>query len=129
VKLLNFGHPITEEQQQQIERVLGLDVKDDWLEIIDIRCQLDIDGPFDIQAQNLADECALDADEWQTEALIVNPPALSSAAVMLLAEIHGRCGYYPPCVRLKKADGLPPRYELTEVMDVDGQRQKARQRR
>ena len=94
-----------------------------------MRCQLDIDGPFDLQAENLADECGLTAEEWQTEALLLNPRALATAAVMLLAEVHGRCGYYPPCIRLKKADGLPPRYELAEVMDVDGQRQKARQRR
>lgn len=128
--LLNFSHPITEKQQGQIERALNMDIARDKLDVKDIPCQMDIGAPFGDQVAALADACGFTPSEWQTCRILVNLPALSTAAALLLAELHGRCGFYPPAIRFKQEDGVvPPRYVLAEVMDVNGQRQNARKRR
>jgi len=140
VILLNFAHPITDEQLEQIERELNLDVTGENIIVLDVRCQFDDDKPFAEQVEALeideplAEQVEALVDsagitEWQTLPLLVNLPALSSAAALVLAEIHGRCGYYPSCIRLKKADRLPTRYVLAEILDVDAMRQRARQKR
>lgn len=127
--LLNFAHPVTDEQLAQVRRVLDLDVTGESINVLDIRCQFDTGEPFAEQIEYLVDSIELRSGEWQKYSLLVNLPALSSAAALLLAEIHGRCGYYPSCIRLKKADGMPIRYVLAEILDVDAQRQRARQKR
>ena len=39
--------------------------------------------------------------------------------VALLAELHGRCGYFPAHVRTRPVQGsIPPQYEVAEVMDL-----------
>jgi len=107
-----------------------LDVSKELLIMLKIECQLDVNTDFGNQVADLADACNLTPDEWQTQRIIVNPPALSTAATLLLAELHGRCGYYPPVLRLKQESGtMPPRYVLAEILDVNSQRQNARKRR
>ena len=62
--------------------------------------------------------------------LLVNLPALNFSAAALLAELHGRCGYFPPCVRLRPIAGsVPPQYEVAEVLDLQVLREEARKRR
>lgn len=130
ILLLNFSHPISDEQLTQIRRAVDADVTGYDIYVHDVRCQMDIEKPFAGQVEDLIDGIGSTSIEWQTYHLLVNPPALSSAAVLVLAELHGRCGYYPPHIRLKKAkDSMPPHYVLAEVMDVTKQRELARQKR
>jgi len=128
--LLNFSHPITDDQERQIERALGNDVAGETLNIVKIDSQFDIGLDFADQITALTDACQLSPNEWQTERILINLPALSTAAALLLAELHGRCGYYLPALRFKQVDGsIPPRYELAEILDINSQRQNARKRR
>jgi len=128
--LLNFSHPITEEQHKQIKRAIDADITDRPLDILKVECQMGVNADFAEQVVSLVDACKLSPHEWQTKRILVNLPALSTAATLMLAELHGRCGYYPPVIRLKQKDGvIPPRYVLAEIMDVNGQRQNARKRR
>ena len=127
--LLNYSHPITDEQRQQISHALNADANDE-LGIVDIPCHLNLDEPLAPQIVALVDACDFTSADWQGLRLVVNLPALSIVAAMLVAELHGRCGYYPPAVRLKRqSDVLPPVYILAEVIDLDDQRQDARERR
>jgi hypothetical protein len=58
------------------------------------------------------------------------PPALNFIAVTLLAELHGRMGYFPSCVRMRPVPGaVPPRYEVAEVLALQKVREEARMRR
>jgi hypothetical protein len=92
--------------------------------------QLDLEAPFVPQIVALADAAALTPAQWQTEPLLVVLPALNYAAVALLAELHGRMGYFPPIVRLRPVEGaLPPRYEVAEVLNLQALRAAARKRR
>ncbi|MGC8947602.1 MAG: CRISPR-associated protein Csx15 [Anaerolineae bacterium] len=124
--VLNFSHPLTSEQIQQIGALVGQPVQ----LVVDIPTHLDHNQPFGPQIVELANQANLSPTEWQTTPLLVVPPALNFAAVLLLAELSGRMGYFPPCVRLRPATGgLPPRYEVAEVMDLQGQRDTARKTR
>ncbi len=124
--LLNFSHPLTPDQISQVEDITGESVA----EVRHVPAQFDHDRPFAPQAVTLADACALSPAEWQTTPLLVVPPALNFIAVTLLAELHGRMGYFPTCVRLRPVAGSrPPRYEVAEVLDLQTVRDTARQKR
>ncbi len=124
--VLNFSHPLTGEHLAQLEALTGRPVE----RVVEIPTHLDTGRPFGPQVVDLADRAGLTSQEWQTLPLLVVPPALNFAAVLLLAELHGRMGYFPPCVRMRPVEGaLPPRYEVAEVMNLQEQREAARARR
>lgn len=124
--VLNYAHPLTEDHLQQLAARTGEDIT----EVHDIAVHLDVTQPFVPQIIALADDAALTPTQWQTEPLLVVLPSLNYAAAALLAELHGRMGYFPPVVRLRPVEGkLPPRYEIAEVLDLQALRQDARQRR
>jgi len=124
--LLNFSHPLTAEQLAQLESLTGQTVA----RMIEVPTQFDPDAPFGPQAAALADAAGLTPQEWQTASILLVPPALNYVAVLLLAELHGRMGYFAPCVRLRSLAGtLPPRYTVAEALDLQGQRDAARKLR
>ena len=124
--LLNFSHPLTEEQQRQIEVLVGQAVD----RPIDAPSQFDHQRPFAEQVETLVDGVGLTSREWQTKPILVVPPALSFLAAALLAELHGRMGYFPPIVRVRPVEGsLANQYEVAEVIDLQRLRDEARQRR
>ncbi len=124
--LLNLSHPLTEEQKQQIETLAGRPVT----RLVERMAQFDLARPFAEQVITLVDSLGLAAAEWQQSPLLVNLPSLNFGAAAVLAELHGRCGYFPPMVRLRPVAGsLPPRYEAAEIVNLQGIRDEARRRR
>lgn len=124
--LLNFTHPLTPDHLQQIEGLAGHKIE----RVVEIPSQIDPQQPLMPQVVALADQAGLSPAEWQTLPLLVNPPALNFSAVALLAELHGRCGYFPTHLRMRPAQGsVPPRYEVAEVLDLQAVRDAARQKR
>ncbi|HOK59109.1 MAG TPA: CRISPR-associated protein Csx15 [Methanothrix sp.] len=124
--LLNFSHPLTPDHIRQIEALAGRKME----RVVEIRSQIDPQQPLGPQVVALADQAGLSPAEWQTLPLLVNPPSLNFAAVALLAELHGRCGYFVPCLRLRPVQpSLPSRFEVAEIMDLQAMRDAARQKR
>ena len=124
--LLNFSHPLTKDQIRQIEDLTGQKTE----QVIEVPCHTDNGQPLAPQVAALADSCGLSAEQWQTLPLLINPPSLNFIAVALLAELHGRCGYFPAHLRLRPVAGsVPTRYEVAEVLDLQGLREGARCRR
>jgi hypothetical protein len=124
--LLNFSHPLTAAQLRQVEVLAGQKVE----RVIDFPSQIDPQQPLERQVVELADKVELSATEWQTLPLLINPPALNSVAVVLLAELHGRCGYFPVHLLLRLVTGsVPPQYEVSELLDLQSVRDGARQKR
>ena len=124
--LLNFAHPLTPEQLRQVETLAGQKVE----RVIEVHSHIDPAQPLVPQVQVLLDRTGLSPAEWQTLPLLVNPPSLNFIAVTLLAELHGRCGYFPAHLRLRPVQGsVPPRYEVAEVLDLQAVRDAARRRR
>ena len=124
--VLNFSHPLTPGQTASLARLSSAD------EVREIRVLTVCDETtaFAPQAAGLADACGLSPSDWQTLPIVIVPPALSSIAVTLLAELSGRMGHFPPCVRVRPVrDSLPTAYEVAEIVSLDSVRRAARGRR
>jgi len=126
VLLLNFSHPLTADQVAQVAALTGQPVA----QTISLPVQFDSDAAFEPQLQALVAELPLTAEALQTEPIVVNLPSLNFIAALLLAELHGRMGYFPPIIRLRPAAGsLPPRYEVAEILNLQAVRDAARRAR
>lgn len=124
--ILNYAHPFTPDQISQIEQLVGVPIK----EIKQIKVHLDQAEPLLPQVTVLANAAELTNEEWSGTPLLINPPSLNFVAVALIAELHGRMGYFPACLRLRPVEGsVPPRYEVAEVLNLQDIRNAARERR
>lgn len=124
--LLNFSHPLTADHLQQIEALSSRKID----RVLFIPAKIDPEQPLGPQIVALADRACLSPEEWQTLPLLINPPALNFIAVALLAELHGRCGYFPAHLRMRPVQGsLPQQFEVAEILDLQGLRDGARKRR
>lgn len=122
ILLLNFSHPLTPEQIQQVEALSGQPVEN-----LDIPVHFDNQQPFLPQLEALMARLNLSPQEWQNRPILVNPPSLNFITALLLAELHGRMGYFPPILRLRPAaEALPPRYEVAEILNLNAVRERAR---
>lgn len=124
--LLNFSHPITDPQRGQIEALLGQSIGRE----IAAMPQFDEQQPFGPQMDALLGRIDLSPAQWQGEPILVVLPSLNFIAAALLAELHGRMGYFPPVVRTRPlASSLPRQFEVAEILDLQGVREAARGRR
>ncbi len=124
--LLNFAHPLNNDQLAAIEQLIDGKIE----RVVEIRSQIDAQQPLGPQITKMADAAGLTAEQWQSEALLVNPPSLNYSTAVLLAELHGRMGYFPACIRLRPVpDSVPPRFEVAEIMNLQSIRSQARQNR
>jgi hypothetical protein len=126
MRVLNFGHSLTWEQRQQIQELTGQKIQ----EVVDAQQCFDDGASFVEQAQRLVDAVGFTGQQWQTEAFVVNLPTHSVIAALVLAEIHGRAGYFPTVLRLRPVEGATPvRFEVAEVINLQQVRNRARDQR
>lgn len=124
--LLNFSHPITDPQRAQIETLIGSAVGRE----IAVMPQFDEQQPFTPQVEALLTAVPLSSEAWQSEPILVVLPSLNFIAAALLADLHGRMGYFPPIVRTRPVVGsLPRRFEIAEILDLQALRATARRTR
>ncbi len=121
--LLNFSHPLTAEQLAQVETLAGQSVD----RMLGELAQFDHAAGFAEQVRGLVERAGLAADEWQTAPLLVNLPGYAPGAACLLAEIHGRAGYFPAILRLRPVAGsVVTVYEVAELINLQAMRETAR---
>jgi len=124
--IINFAHPIPSEHQAEIEKRTGQTIA----QIIEVSSQIDTEQPLAPQVQEMVQNVGLSPADWQTRPILINPPALNFSTLVLIAELHGRMGYFPPILRIKPvADALPRRFEVAEIIDLQNVRDAARTRR
>lgn len=124
--LLNFSHPLTPAQLEQVHNLTNQKVD----QVFNIFPQFDVGQPFQPQLNSLMTQIPLTSDQLQTQPILVNPPALNFIAVLVLAELHGRMGYFPPILRLRPAsNALPPVFEVAEILNLQIVRDQARAKR
>ncbi len=123
--ILNFTHPFTDEQKAQIEEIAGATIG----EVRTIPVQIEQAEPLEPQIRAIVDAVQLTSEEWQTIPLLVNPPGYAPAAFVLLAELHGRIGHFPPLIRLRPKPGPVPAYEVAELLNLQSIRESARRHR
>lgn len=121
--ILNFTHPLTEEQERRIEAMAGRKIG----RTIAVMPQFEEAERFAAQTEALLEGADLSPEEWQTTPMIVNLPGFAPAAALLLAGLHGRMGYFPTIVRLRPVkDVLPRVFEVAELIDLQGARETSR---
>ena len=124
--LINFSHPLTPEQLESIKQKITEPLE----RVMMAPTQFDHQQEFLPQLESLMAKIDLSPQEWQTASLLVNPPSLNFITGLVLAEVHGRCGYFPPVVRLRPIkESLPPRFEVAEILNLQMVRDTARTKR
>ncbi|XWX03073.1 CRISPR-associated protein Csx15 [Aggregatilineales bacterium SYSU G02658] len=124
--LLNFSHPLTEAQRQQLAALIGQPVE----QVIEVKSHFDVMEPFGPQVVALVDGLGITPEQWQRDAWLVMLPSLNYAAGVVLAELHGRMGHFPAIVRLRSVPGLVlTEYEVAEIINLESVRQQARTKR
>lgn len=123
--ILNFTHPLTTQQREQIEDLVATSIE----EIRTIPVQINHEEPLEPQIIAIVDAAGLSSEEWQTRPLVINPPGYAPAAFVLLAELHGRIGHFPALLRLRPKSGAVTSYEVAEVLNLQAIREAARKRR
>lgn len=124
--LLNFGHPLTDAHLARIRELAGRDVE----RVIAVPTHFDHARSFEEQVRELLATVPLTPEQWQTTPLLINPPSLGPIVAVLLAEIHGRSGFFPTILRLRPMTGtVPPQFEVAELLNLQGVRDAARTRR
>jgi hypothetical protein len=124
--ILNFAHPITEPQREKIEALTEQKIE----EIKSIKVHFEGQRSFIEQVTEIIEEIGLTSDDWQTRQILINPPSLNYIACVLLAELHGRMGYFPPIIRLRQIPEVtPPKFEVAEIINLNAVRNNARQKR
>ena len=106
--ILNFTHPLTDEQRAQIEALDNTSIE----EVRTMPVQIKQEEPLESQITSIVDATNLSSEEWQTRPLLINPPGYAPAAFVLLAELHGRIGHFPSLVRLRPKTGPVTTYEV-----------------
>lgn len=124
--LINFAHPLAASQHATLEQLLGQTIE----RVVEVKTHFDHTQTFVEQVRLLVDDIGLSSQEWQTTPLLLNPPTLHIIACVLLAELHGRMGYFPPVLRLRPVAGsMPPTFEVAEIINLQAVRDTARSQR
>ena len=124
--VLNFSHPLTVEQLAQITALTAQPVS----RVIDVPVQFDPTRPFAEQVAEMLERVALLPTAWQTLPLLINLPGHAPIAAVLLAELHGRMGYFPAMLRLRAVpERIPTQFEVAEIINLQTVRERARQQR
>lgn len=122
--LLNFSHPLSPEQLARLEVLAG----EKKMEVRSISTQFDPQLPFTDQVQALLDTSGISSETWQLGIFLINPPSHNLIALTLIAELHGRMGYFPAVVRLRPIAGaISPQFEIAEIINLQAVREAARQ--
>jgi hypothetical protein len=126
ITIVNFAHPLTESQREQVAALSGSQVA----QVREVTVQLDVAQPLLPQVVAWVDQVSLSPTEWQTLPIVVNLPGLAVVTAALLAELHGRLGYFPTVIRIRPVAGsIPTRYEVAEILNLQSAREEARIRR
>ena len=126
--ILNYAHPFTPAMLKQIATHLNVGVT--VLEERQIKTQIDRDLPMPLEVARLVEESGLSASDLQTMPFILNPPGLALAALCMIAEFHGRTGFFPSVLNIVPvANSTPPVFEVRGVLNLQSVREAAREKR
>lgn len=124
--VLNFSHPLTPEQKNELTGLVeypegspaSTTVQEVEREII-IPSQMDNGQPFIPQLYRRFSEIPLTDHEWKNADFAIVPPAYAPACFIVAAMLYDKIGDFPKVIRIRPVAGaIPPRFEVAEVMRV-----------
>ncbi len=127
MQIVNFGHPLSADHLAQLAELLaGQTIQ----QCHEVRTQVDQAAPFAAQARALVETVHWSPRQWQQNRFVIALPGLAPIAAAILAEVHGRCGYFPSILRLAPVgEAKPPVFRVAEIVDLAGIRDTARMER
>lgn len=114
IRVINFSHPITQEQMEQIMRLTGAQTS--WY--LEQPVMVDFKQPLVPQIRELVDNVEKSLWTWEGPPIVVLPPGSSLVAVVLIAELYRRMGKFPICA-IRASSGMPPEFVVTEIIDLN----------
>jgi hypothetical protein len=126
--ILNFsGHPVTAGQQQAIEKLMHWSASG----LVDVRLgNVPEDNNFVPFITKAIESAGLLPEDWQTTTFVTVPAGYPAAWSVILAELHGRLGYFPDVVRLRPTrSGASEKYEVAEIISLRQLRHESRGKR
>jgi len=126
--VLNFsGHPVLPCQKQEIDRHMHWTSSD----VINVALgNVPEDQNFADFITKAVERAGLLPEEWQATPLVVIPAGYSPIWSVVLAELHGRLGYFPDVVRLRSASKpSAEQFEVAEIMNLREVRHQSRSKR
>lgn len=126
--IINFSHPITTLQREEIATLIGSHIE--TIKILNVPAIFDLSESFVPQTTALIDSVPLKEIQWPIRDLLIVLPPYSPIAATILAELHGRIGYFPIIARIRPVPNTkPPKFEVGEIIDLQAIRNTARTRR
>lgn len=125
--VLNFSHNFTTEQKDEILELLGKSEGEvEFREGLGRQYQYESAFGLVKQVREQVANVRLSASAWQEYQIIINLPAHSGGAMIALADMHGRMGYFPTVLRVERADDG---FHYTEAIDLEKLRLRALKQR
>ncbi|NTW83686.1 MAG: hypothetical protein HGB36_10025 [Chlorobiaceae bacterium] len=126
--MLNFsGHPVLPGQLEAIKELML------WpsMEVIDVQMgTIAEDRKFVANIVRAIDRIDLSPEQWQTVGIVAVPAGYSAIWSVILADLHGRLGYFPDVVHLRPAQSASAeKYEVAEIMNLREVRHASREKR
>jgi hypothetical protein len=126
--IINFsGHPVLPGQQKDIGQMMHWPTP----EIINVSLgNVAEDHNFVSTIEKAVEKVALSPEEWQSTPIVVIAAGYSAVWSVVLAELHGRLGYFPDVVRLRPASTVSnEKFEVAEIMNLREIRHNSRDKR
>jgi len=116
--IVNFSHPFSTEQLDQLEDVLGAPPE----RIINVPVKLGLGGTDDDllgRVAQLLRQIDLTPLQWRQEDIAINLPRHNLITAIVLAMLRVMMGYWPPILRMRPVPGAqPPRFEVASCLDL-----------
>jgi transcriptional regulator with XRE-family HTH domain len=122
ILVLNFAHPLTAQQQAQIEELSNTTVEN----IINIPTLINEEERLEPQITSLIEAVDQSTHDWHKRDIIINPPGYAPAALLLMAAIHGRIGHFPTLIRMRPNHTSVTTYEVIQLLNLQTIRDAAR---
>jgi hypothetical protein len=128
MQILNFAHPLTPVMLEQTATLLGISTEQ--ISEHRVNVQIDRTQAISLEIAKIVDNLGFSSEDWQTKAFVVNLPGLAIAAGVLIAEIHGRAGFFPSVLSMTPTPNSPtPSFQVTEIIALQTVREYARAKR
>ena len=114
--VVNFSHPLTDDQRATIEEKANTTID----RVIDVSTYVDFDTSVVGQVSELISSIELSITDWQSKPIFIVPPAFTSAAVVLIAHLQGLMGHFPGIVRVqRRPETVVSTFDVVEVISLD----------